>query len=79
MNHAWNIRIIGIVLIIVGFFINYRIARRRFYRRSITGLERFKSFERSWVIRSLESLGRLAAKLFILAGLVCILVSFFEK
>jgi hypothetical protein len=35
----------GIVMFITGFILNYKINRRRFYRRTITGLEVFRSYE----------------------------------
>jgi hypothetical protein len=47
-------RITGVVLLVVGIAINYVINRKRFYRRSITGMQMFKSFERAWMTNWIE-------------------------
>ena len=67
----------GVGLFIAGCVINYRIGRRRFSRRSITGMEVFRSYEHAWGTRLLERVGRLIAFLLIIAGLMIVLGSIF--
>lgn len=63
-------------MLVVGFLINYIISRRRFYRRSITGMQVFKSYEQAWITRWIERIGRLIAFLLIIGGLILFLGSF---
>ena len=75
MKHPEYMYIIGLAMLVVGFTINYIIARRKFNRRSITGLEEFKSFEDAWLTRLAENFGSLVAKLFILIGIFILVLS----
>jgi len=68
MKNLWLIRIMGIVLFIAGFWLNYIIARRKFNRRAITGIELFSSYEKALATTAMEKLGRILAWLLILAG-----------
>ena len=77
MKHPELMRIIGLAMLVAGFTVNYVIARRRFNRRSITGLEGFKSFENAWLTRLVERFGSLVAKLFILIGISILVLSVF--
>ncbi|MEZ2337298.1 hypothetical protein AB6735_16765 [Mucilaginibacter sp. RCC_168] len=52
----------------------YWIGRRRFYRRSITGLEGFKSYEQMRLIRFIEWLGVIFANLLIMGGILLFLL-----
>ena len=75
MKHPEYMYITGLAMLVVGFTINYIIARRKFNRRSITGLEEFKSFEDAWLIKLIETFGSLVAKLFILIGIFILVLS----
>ena len=75
MKHPGLMRIIGLAMLVDGLTVNYIIARRRFNRRSITGLEGFKSFEDAWLTRLAEKVGSLVAKLFILIGIFILVLS----
>jgi len=69
-------KITGIVMLAVGIIINYIISRRRFYRRSITGMQVFKTYEHAWVTRWIERIGKLIAFLLIIGGLILFIGSF---
>ena len=75
MKHPEYMYIIGLAMLVIGFTINYIIARRKFNRRSITGLEEFKSFEDAWLTKLIETFGSLVAKLFILIGIFILVLS----
>ena len=77
MKHHGLMRIIGLAMLAAGFTVNYIIARRRFNRRSMTGLEGFKSFEDAWLTRLAEKFGSLVAKLFVLIGSFILVLSVF--
>jgi hypothetical protein len=62
-------QVLGIILIIIGCIIIYFIGRRKFYRRTITGSEQFKSYERSLVTPLIERLLRTIGILLVLVGI----------
>ena len=64
---------IGPVLILIGLAIRFKIAKRKFLRRSMTGLEYFPSYSAAIVTRFVEALGRVVATLMILAGVILFL------
>lgn len=45
----------GILLISLGLFLRYQIGKRRFNRRSVTGVQLFKSYFVGLAITALES------------------------
>lgn len=59
---------IGIILLIIGFALNYTVNRRRFNRRSITGVELFRSYEQALFIRGIEGVIILIARVLITSG-----------
>lgn len=75
MKHPELIRIIGFAMLVAGFTVNYIIARRKFNRRSMTGLEGFKSFENAWLKRLAEKFGALVGKLLMLIGIIILILS----
>lgn len=70
---------IGVILFIIGLIIRYIIARNRFNRRMVTGVELFKSYNRFLIIRILEKFGRLIAFILILAGIFFFIMGIFEN
>jgi hypothetical protein len=76
MKYQWTIRVIGFVILLAGFLLNYIIARRKFNRRNPTGLEGFSSFEKAWSIKFIERFGSLIGKILMLAGIALIVLSF---
>jgi hypothetical protein len=70
---------IGIVIFVIGIIIRYTINRRKFNRRSVGALERFKSYGRSVVIRFIERLFRLVEMALILLGAFLFLTAYLDK
>lgn len=69
--------VIGIILIIIGIIINVSINRRRFYRRSPTGLQQFKTFGGAVLTTWSEKLGKLLAMALILLGLFVLATGYY--
>jgi hypothetical protein len=69
MQQIWTLRIVGAILISLGFLIRYIVARRKFNRRAMTGAEGFRTFERSWSISLAERIVRWVANILILGGI----------
>ena len=53
----------GVVLLIAGCWMRYRVGKRRFNRRTITGAERFRSYGDSLVTRMGEGIVRVVGAL----------------
>ncbi|TXJ29893.1 MAG: molybdenum ABC transporter permease [Chitinophagaceae bacterium] len=66
----------GIAMLLTGVAINYFISKRRFNRRSITGMQVFKSYEYAWIIGLLEKIGKLLAFILIIAGCLLFIGTF---
>jgi hypothetical protein len=64
----------GVLLIAYASFRLYRIAKRRFNRRTITGISLYPSYRRSLLTRLKEGLGTLLAVLLLLAGILFFLI-----
>jgi len=64
---------LAIFVILIGVAIKYWIGRRRFNRRSITGVETFRSYESMRLLRFIEWLGVLIANIFIVGGILLFL------
>ena len=65
----------GAAMFVVGCVINYKIGRRRFNRRTITGIEIFRSYQHKLTTRLFERIGRLIALLLIVFGLMILVGS----
>ncbi len=63
-------KIIGILLLLFGLFLRYTIGRRRFNRRSIAGVQGFKSYSYAIITLSIEKLINAFAILCILLALI---------
>ena len=76
-------QIFGVILIIIGFIIIYFMGRRKFRRRTITGSEQFKSYNRSLGIPLMERLVKAIGILLVLSGILFWIVGWsnrkFEK
>ena len=75
MIHAHFLTPLGVVLILAGAVIRYKIGKRKFNRRSITGLELFPSYGKGIATRFMESVATIIAKLMILTGILLILAN----
>tara|TARA_R110000744_G_scaffold90708_1_gene176128 strand:- start:12261 stop:12560 length:300 start_codon:yes stop_codon:yes gene_type:complete len=67
--------VLGIIALVIGIGLRYWINRRKFYRRSVAGLEGFSSYEKSVFVRFLERIGKWVAYLLIIIGLLCLWTS----
>lgn len=70
---------LGFLLTGLGFFIRYHIGRRRFNRRSVTGLQLFSSYSRGLMLTCLERIGNGLGLWSILAGVLLLVVAVFIK
>ena len=69
-------KIVGLILFIIGFIIWYTIGRRRFYRRTMTGAEVFKSYESAWFTRIVERVLKMIALFLMLGGASVFVLSY---
>lgn len=68
----------GMILAAIGLFIRYQIGRRRFNRRSITGLQQFPSYNRFIVTVIIENLIYFIGSLCLWAGLLLLAIAGFD-
>lgn len=66
--------VMGTISLVGGLGLRYWINRRKFYRRSMAGSEGFSSYERSVIITFLERIGKWAAYILIIFGILFFLV-----
>ena len=62
--------ILGIILLVIAVGLIYWINRRKFCRRTISGLEGFSSFESSIFIRFIERIGKWIALVLIILSIL---------
>ncbi|WEK21321.1 MAG: molybdenum ABC transporter permease [Candidatus Pedobacter colombiensis] len=70
--------VIGIIAVLLGITIRYFIGRRKFNRRTITGLQGFSSYERAVGITFIEKVFNLIGLLLILGGLFFLAVAWYN-
>lgn len=64
---------IQLPLLAIGFFLRYLIGRRRFNRRSMAGLQHFKSYPNALLTLTIESVGKLFANALIVVAIIMLL------
>lgn len=67
------------ILIVAALVIQYFIARRRFNRRGVGGLQHYNSFEKAVVTGSIEKAGKWISILMLVSGLVILLMLWTDK
>jgi len=67
-------KILGILLLFLGLFLRYAIGRRRFNRRSIAGVQGFKSYSYAIITLIIEKLVNALALLFILLAIILLIM-----
>jgi len=72
MNKGW-------AYLLVGLVVRFIIARRRFNRRGVGGLQHYRSFEHSVVIRFVEWTARWTAVLMIVYGVLNLLAGLVQR
>lgn len=68
-------KVAGILMLVAGLVLNFIISKRRFNRRSITGIQVYRSYEHSLTTRWAERIGRFIAISLILIGIMVLLGS----
>ena len=63
---------VGIIMLIIGCLIRYRVGKRRFNRRNPFGLQRYRTYDESLVTRGGEGCAGAIGTLFVLAGLLLV-------
>jgi hypothetical protein len=63
---------IGIIMLIIGWIIRYRIGQRRFNRRNFAGVEIFSSYGKATVTRGFETFMRFLGGIFVFLGIMFI-------
>lgn len=71
-----SILIIGIFLLSLGFAIRYLIGKRRFKRRTIGGMQAYKSFNAALIITAIEGLLMILSIFMIFGGLVLVFLNY---
>lgn len=74
MKHQPILFVAGIVLLLLGLIIRYSVSRRRFNRRTLFGLQQFRSYNEALATRGGEGCARTVGTLLILTGLVLVFV-----
>ena len=67
-------KILGILLLFFGLFLRYIISRRRFNRRSIAGIQGFKSYSYAIITLTIEKLANALALLCILLAIMLFII-----
>ena len=67
-------KILCILLLFFGLFLHYMIGRRRFQRRSIAGIQGFKSYSLAVVTLTIEKLANIFAKLCIILAIILLVI-----
>jgi len=73
-----SVQATAVVLLIAGITLRLILSKRRFDRRSVTGLQQFRSYWSALTIILLERLVGLAAFLSIIAGLFLLLIEWYN-
>jgi hypothetical protein len=69
----------GMILTAIGLFIRYQIARRRFNRRTINGLQQFPSYHRFMLTVIIERVIYIIGTLCLWAGLALLSITALEQ
>jgi len=72
MLHFRHMILVGMGLVFFGLLIRYQVGKRRFNRRSITGMELFSTYGKGIVTKILEGFANLLGRLLILLGIALI-------
>ena len=58
------------ICVMIGLILRYTVAKRRFNRRTITGLQFYETYDQGLITRFMEGVARLIGTLLLLAGVV---------
>ena len=71
--------ILGILLLIGGYFLRYTMNRRAFNRRNAAGVEEFSSYEAATGNKLMEGGGRILGAILMFVGAVMAVTHFLSK
>ncbi len=77
IHHANHLTIYAIILLAIGLLLRYIIAKRRFNRRCIAGMQYFKSYWVALVTTILERIINIIATLMIIGSIIITAIKFF--
>ncbi|HVU97765.1 MAG TPA: hypothetical protein VHE34_21220 [Puia sp.] len=73
MIHFHHMVLHGLLLILIGLFIRFKVGQRRFKRRTVTGMELYSSYAKGVITRCLEGVAAFSGRILILVGLVLVI------
>jgi hypothetical protein len=76
--HHYDIIPCGLLLLVIGLFIRYQIGKRRFNRRSITGLQQFSSYGAGVLTILAESMIYFIGTIILWAGIFLLAIAGFN-
>lgn len=77
-THHSSIVPLGLLLVAIGLFIHYQIAKRRFNRRGIAGLQQFASYGVGLLTTIIETIFHLIGTLILWAGIFLLAIAGFN-
>lgn len=77
-SRNFSVLFIGLLLLLFGLLIRYLIGKRRFKRRTIGGMQVFKSYNKSLLVPIVEGLLIIISFLMILSGASITLLYYFN-
>lgn len=69
--------ILGILLLVGGYFLRYTMNRRAFNRRNSAGIEEFSSFEAATGNKVMEGAGRIVGAILMVVGALIVITRYF--
>jgi hypothetical protein len=72
-------KITGIVLIVISLILKNIINERRFKRRNFAGMQKFTSYSKAVRVKLIENTILFLARLLLPAGIILLIISFFNK
>lgn len=70
-----TLSVISIICVITGLLLKYMVGRRKFSRRNVTGIERFRSYNQMILIRAFENIMNTLAKLLLTSAIILFILS----
>jgi len=70
MTRQFHILAVGVILLVIGGLIRYRISKRRFNRRNPFGLQRYRTYQEGLVTRVGEGFAGAIGTLLVLAAIL---------
>ena len=78
-RNGLTVLIVGIIVLILGLIIRYIIRRRRFYRRTYGGMQKFENYNKAQAIPLIEKIFMFLSTIMVFVGLFFIGVWYFNR